>query len=53
MRVMTAEIPQLGVMEIEVATSCNQTVPPVEGGRHQPTHKTLSPKFDLLTDVQE
>ena len=35
----------LGNMETDVATSCTQVGLPVEGGGHQPTHKTFNPKF--------
>jgi hypothetical protein len=35
-------------METEVATSYSQVGLPVEGGKHQPTHKTY-PKSVLLT----
>lgn len=34
-------------MEPEVAISSNQVRLPVEGGRHQPTHKTIDPNFFL------
>ena len=47
--VTTPEIPQPGDIEIEAATSYSQTVPPGEGWGHQPTYKTFTPNFVLLT----
>jgi hypothetical protein len=35
-----------------VATSCTQAVLPVDGGEHQPTHKTLTQNMPCIQDAQ-
>ena len=39
-------------IETEVATPCSQERRPMEGGGHQPTHKTFDPEFVLLKITQ-
>lgn len=43
---------EAGNVEPELATSCSQKGLPVEGGGHQPAHKTSTPKLSRLHDVQ-
>jgi hypothetical protein len=47
--VTLAEIPTSEYVETEMATSCSQAALSVEGGAHQPIHKTFNLKFVLPT----